>query len=191
MRVAYYAAVLMVTLMAVAQERAAGELKKKPADTSTTAPAEPDTTTETFGDWSLICAASGGRPGERNCEINTAIMLRGQSAPFARVAVVRAAKDKPVRIIALVPVNISTQSAVKIASDAGKSEISLPFKSCVPGGCLAEAELSREQLQSFRTSAKAAGQFTVVDASGKSSTLQLSLRGFDQALDAYFRQQEK
>jgi invasion protein IalB len=195
MRVAYYAAALMVTSIAVAQERAPGEAaaepKKKPADASSAALAGPDSTTETFGDWSLVCSASAGGAGERACEVNTSIVLRGQSAPFARIAFTRAAKDRPTRVIALVPVNISTQSVVRIANDTGKSEISLPFKSCVPGGCLAEADLAKEQLLALRASTKAAAQLMLVDASGKSSSLPLSLRGLDQALNAFFGQQEK
>jgi invasion protein IalB len=184
----------MVTSIAVAQERAPGETaaepKKKPADASSAALAGPDSTTETFGDWSLVCSASAGGAGDRACEVNTSIVLRGQSAPFARIAFTRAA-DKPARVIALVPANISTQSVVRIANDTGKSEISLPFKSCVPGGCLAEADLAKEQLLALRASAKAAAQLTLVDASGKSSSLPLSLRGLDQALNAFFGQQEK
>ena len=103
----------------------------------------------------------------------------------------RSGKDKPARIIALVPVNVSIAPGVKIESDAGKSVIDLPFKSCVPSACVAEAELSKEEVQAFRAPAKAAGQLTVVDASGKSATLQLSLRGLNEALEVYFKQQDK
>ena len=86
--------------------------------------------------------------------------------------------------------NVSTASGVKIESDPGKSEINLPFKSCVPAACVAEAELTKDQLQGFRGQTKA-GQITLIDASGKSAALQFSLHGLDQALDAFFKQQEK
>jgi hypothetical protein len=46
--------------------------------------------------------------------------------------------------------------------------------------------VSKEQLQ---TLAKTQGQLTLVDASGKSASVQFSLRGFDQALEAYFKRQ--
>ncbi|HKN28049.1 MAG TPA: hypothetical protein VJY34_09265 [Roseiarcus sp.] len=52
-------------------------------------------------------------------------------------------------------------------------------------------ELSKEQLPALRASVKAAAQLTLVDASGKSATLQISLRGLDQALDAYFKSRDK
>ena len=173
-----------------ALESAPGDVKQKPAEAPKAAPAGPDSTTETFGDWSIVCAAPAAGASDRSCEVDTTLTIRGQSAPFARIAFVRPGKDKPARIIALVPVNVSTASGVKIESDPGKSEINLPFKSCVPAACVAEAELTKDQLQGFRGQTKA-GQITLIDASGKSAALQFSLHGLDQALDAFFKQQEK
>lgn len=191
-RVAVVSVALLSCLAAASPLRAIespADAKQKPAE-APKAPAGPDSTTENFGDWSLVCAAPASAP-DRSCEVNTTLTIRGQSSPFARVAFARTARDKPTRLIALVPVNVSTASAVRIATDSGKADISLPFKSCVPAGCLAESELSKDQLQGFRAPAKAAGQMTLVDAAGKSATLAISLRGLDQALDAFFKQQEK
>lgn len=198
-------AALMLAFASEAAAQGAADAKKKPADAGAQDAAEtrkksadvpaasaesagPDTTTETFGDWSIVCAA---RPGgaERSCEVSTAIMLRNQAAPFARVAAVRAAKDKPVHLFSLVPVNVTVQAPVKITID--KIEIGLPLRSCVPGGCLADIELSRDQLQALRSPAKGPAQLTVVDASGKAASLSFSLRGLDAALDAYLKQQDK
>ena len=173
-----------------ALESAPGDLRQKPAEAPKTASTGPDSTTETFGDWSIICAAPSAGASDRTCEVDSTLTVRGQSAPFARIAFTRAAKDKPAHIIALVPVNVSTASGVKIEADPGKSEVNLPFKSCVPAACVAEAELTKDQLQDFRGASKA-GQITLVDAAGKSAALQFSLRGLDQALDAFFKQQEK
>jgi invasion protein IalB len=187
MRIVAVVATLIVASAASAQERPAaeqGEPKKKQPE-AVAAPA-PDRTMETFGDWSIVCAASGG--GERSCEVDTSIVLRGQSAPFARIAVVRLAKDKPVQLIAVVPVNIATASPAKISADGGASELNLPFRSCMPGGCVAQTEVTKDKLQTF---GKTQGQLTLVDASGKPASVEFSLRGFDQALDAYFRRQEK
>jgi invasion protein IalB len=190
MRILAVGAALMLAWVANAQERPAadqGEAKKKQPEAGGPAAAAPDRTTETFGDWSIVCAAPGGA-GERSCEVDTSIVLRGQSAPFARIAIVRPAKDKPTQLIALVPVNIATASPVKISADADKSELTLPFRSCVPSGCVAETEATKEQLQAL---GKTQGQLTLVDASGKGASVQFSLRGLDQALEAYFKRQEK
>jgi invasion protein IalB len=190
MRIVAVVAALTFAVGANAQIRQAaeqGEATKKPPELGAPPAVAPDRTTETFGDWSIVCAAPGGA-GERACEVNTSIVLRGQTAPFARVAIVRPAKDKPVQLIALVPVNVATASPVKVGSDAAKGELTLPLRSCVPQGCVARAEATRDQLQAL---GKTQGQLTLVDASGKSASVQFSLRGLDQALEAYFKQQEK
>jgi invasion protein IalB len=190
MRVVAVVAGLVLASVASAQERPAaeqGEPRKKQPEAVTAPAAAPDRTVETFGDWSIVCAATGGG-GERACEVNTSIVLRGQSAPFARIAVVRPAKDKPVQLIAVVPVNIATASPAKITADAGASELSLPFRSCIPGGCVAQTEVTKDKLL---TLGKTQGHLTLVDASGKPVSVEFSLRGFDQALEAYFRRQEK
>jgi invasion protein IalB len=189
MRIVAIVATLIVASVASAQERPTaeqGEPKKKQPEAVAVPVAAPDRTTETFGDWSIVCTASGG--GERSCEVDTSIVLRGQSAPFARIAVMRPAKDRPVQLIAVVPVNIATASPAKISADGGASELSLPFRSCLPGGCVAQTEVTKDKL---RTLGKTQGQLTLVDASGKPASVEFSLRGFDQALEAYFRRQEK
>jgi invasion protein IalB len=163
-----------------------GEAKKKPPEAQAAPAVAPDRTTETFGDWSIVCAASNG--GERSCEVDTSIVLRGQSAPFARIAVARPAKSRSTQLVALVPVNVTTTSPVEISADAGKSELNLPFRSCAPGGCVAQTEVTKEQLQAL---GKTQGQLILVEASGKSASVEFSLRGLDQALEAYFRRQEQ
>jgi len=189
MRVVAVVAGLVLASVASAQERPAtehGEARSKQPEAPAAPVAAPDRTTETFGDWSIVCTASGG--GERSCEIDTSIVLRGQSAPFARIAVMRPAKDKAVQMVAVVPVNIATASPAKISADGGASELSLPFRSCMPGGCIAQTEVTKDKL---RTLGKTQGQLTLVDASGKPASVEFSLHGFDQALEAYFRRQEK
>jgi invasion protein IalB len=197
MRTAWIAAAILIVFSGAAHaqarppEPAPGDLKAKPADAPKAAPSGPDSTTESFGDWAMVCAAPAAGASERPCEVNTTLTIRGQSAPFARIAFARPTGDKPARIMALVPVNISNAAGVKIESEPGKGGIDLPFKSCLPAGCLAEAELSKDQLQGFRAPGKTAGQLTLVDAAGKSATLQFSLRGVDQALDAFLKRPDK
>ena len=194
----------MLSLVAVSSAAAedSATVKKKPADAAAAqdsseskrkstvstpaapaAAAGPDATTETFGDWSLVCSGAAGT--ERSCQVSAAIMLPNQASPFARLAILRGASDKPSRILALVPVNVSVQAPVKIVADT--AEITLPLRSCVPGGCFAEAELGKDLLQTLRTPLKGQGQLTLVNASGKPTTVAFSMRGLDAALDAYFK----
>lgn len=200
MRVALFVAISILASstfapsFAPAQERApgdAGEAKKKPAEAAPGAPAGPDSTTETFGDWSIVCSAGGRRC--RGAHLRGRHVHHSARSDFA----VRADRGRaPVKGQASAhrcacPGEYHHDRARQDRRRFGKFELGLSFKSCVPAGCLAESELSKEQLQAFRASAKSAGQLTLVDASGKSATLQMSLRGLDQALDAYFKAQER
>jgi invasion protein IalB len=192
MRIAALVAALVLASAASAQQTPAqqgepkkneqSEAKKKPPEALAAPAVAPDRTTETFGDWSIVCAA------ERSCEVDTSIVLRGQSAPFARIAIARPAKNKPTQLVVLVPVNVTTTSPVKISADAGKDELDLPFRSCAPGGCVAQTDVTKEQLRALGTTQ---GRLALVEASGKSASVEFSLRGLDQALEAYFRRQEK
>lgn len=164
-------------------ETKAPDNKPKPA--LVTDPSAPDSTTETFGDWSVVCSALNGST-EKLCEVDTAITLRGQSAPVVRIAFGRPARDKPVRLIVIVPTNVLIAPGVKVDFDDGKAGASLAFKSCTAAGCFAETELSNEQLHGFRGHAQP-GRISLTEPAGKAVALGLSFRGFDQALDSYLK----
>lgn len=144
--------------------------------------ASPDSTTETFGDWTLACSTVPSTK-ERACEVGITIAVRGQTAPVARIAIGRQIKDKPMRMVALVPANVSIAPGVAIAIDAGKVALSLPFKSCMPGGCFAETNLGKDEIQTLRLRTNP-GQILFSDPSGKPVALDLPFKGLDQALDA-------
>ncbi len=143
----------------------------------------PDATTETFGDWTVVCTSPPAATSERLCEVGITMSLRGQTAPVARIAFGRQAKDKPMRIVALVPPNVSIAPGVTISPDPGKPGTMLVYKTCLPGGCVADADLAKDSIASFRNRPKP-GQIAFNDASGKPVTLELSFKGLDQALDA-------
>jgi invasion protein IalB len=143
----------------------------------------PDSTTETFGDWTVVCTAPRAGASERSCEVGITISLRGQTAPVARIAFGRQAKDKPMRIVALVPPNVTIAPGVTIVPETGKPGVALVYKTCLAGGCVADAELGKDYPQTFRNHAKP-GQIAFNDASGKPVSLELSFKGLDQALDA-------
>ncbi len=143
----------------------------------------PDSTTETFGDWTIVCTAPRAGASERVCEVGITISLRGQTAPVARIAFGRQAKDKPMRIVVLVPPNVTIAPGVTIVPEPGKPGVALAYKTCLAGGCVADAELGKDYPQTFRNHAKP-GQIAFNDASGKPVNLELSFKGLDQALDA-------
>jgi invasion protein IalB len=169
------AAILALGLM-VAFSAAAAAQVRAPEPT-------PDSTTETFGDWTVVCAAPRPGSSERVCEVGITMSLRGQAAPIARIAFGRQANDKPMRIVALVPPNVSIGPGVTISPEPGKPGMALVYKTCVPRGCVADADLGKDQVQSLRNRPKP-GQIAFMDATGKPMTLELPFKGLDEALDA-------
>lgn len=167
---------------------AQAESKQKPAEAQKGG--VPDRTSESFGDWAVVCATPQNGKGERVCEVDATLTQRNQSTPMAQITFTRQAKDKPVRLIALVPVNVAIKPGVKIEAEPSKTTFDLPFTSCVPAACIAELELTKEQLQTLRAQTQG-GQITVADSQGKLAALQFSFHGLDQALDAFFKKQEK
>ncbi len=166
------------------------QTEQKPAEAPKTPPGTPDATSETFGDWAVVCGTPPGGSSERLCEVDATLTVRGQPGPVAKIAFARPAKDKPTQLLALVPVNVSFRRGVRIDIEPGKSGVDLPFKSCVPAACIAGIELSKDQLQAFR-SPQQAGQISFDDAAGKPASLQFSYKGLDQALNSFFKRQEK
>lgn len=140
----------------------------------------PESTSETYGDWVLICSAA---PSGRLCETDTTLTLRGQNTAVAKVAFARPVKDKPTHLIVVTPLNIQIAPGVKFEAENGKGAVTLAYRSCTSGGCFAESDVTADQVSAFRKSA-GAGQITITDVGNKALALQISFRGLDQALDA-------
>jgi invasion protein IalB len=66
--------------------------------------------------------------------------------------------------------------------------VALGFRSCLNSACLADSELSAEQVQSFR-SATQPGRLTIRSAAGEELSLQVPFNGLDKALDALLARQ--
>lgn len=142
--------------------------------------ATPQSTTETYGDWILICSST---PAGQICEVDTTLSLRGQAEAVARIAFGQPAKGKPLRLVVQTPANILIPPGVKLDIEPDKKSVSLAYRSCAPGGCFAESDLSPEQDQFFRGRSDP-GQLVFTSASGQVIALPVSFRGLEPALDA-------
>lgn len=141
---------------------------------------------ERFGDWAVVCGKSSADPDERVCEIMTMITAAGQTAPFARLALLPQNKNKPARLIAILPVAVSIAPGVNFTLDSAKPGINLIYKFCAVAACFAEAELAEKQMTIFRNRLPT-GRLAFSDPNGKKIEVEVSLRGFDQALDSLLR----
>jgi invasion protein IalB len=148
--------------------------------------AGPESSTETYGDWALICGGVAVASG-KVCEVDATISLKNQqtqqATPIARVAFASLGKDRPFHAVVQTPNNVTIAPGVKLEPEEGKGALTLVFRACAPTGCFAEGDLTMDQVKRFRDrSAPARVAFT--DAGGKPVVLPVSLRGFDQAMDA-------
>lgn len=146
---------------------------------------QPERITAQFGDWVLVCL---GQPSQRQCEVVHS-MHDNQRRTIAVLAFGRTQRDQPLRIVLVVPVNLSIGVPVKLAVDNGEP-LTLLFRRCLASTCSAELELRDDALQrriqarSSETPAIATWQ----DAAGAEASATLSLRGLLPALEALARE---
>ena len=76
---------------------------------------------------------------------------------------------------------------IEVVVDAAKPHLTFPLKTCIPAACLAQIELTSEQLQAFRNRSEP-GQIIFTDPGGKPVTIAFSFKGLDKALDLLAKQ---
>jgi invasion protein IalB len=148
--------------------------------------APPELQSESFEDWAIVCGKSSADPSERVCEVTTMIFASDQTAPFARIALLRQRKAKPMRVIAIMPVAISIPRGVQFALAPGEQGINLTYKYCAVTVCFAEAEIDEEQLVMLRKPLQG-GRLAFSDPAGKEIEVGVSFRGLAQALDVLLK----
>ena len=140
--------------------------------------------TATYSDWVLQCVNDAETPPKKTCDIFQTTQVVGKNLTFSRIGIEGPIKGKPVKLITQLPVNVSLHSPVQIQlPDNSAPAIAAPFDRCVPTGCFAEIELKTDVLKIFNAS-EGTGKVTFKDASGRSLTVPLSLKGFRPAFDA-------
>jgi invasion protein IalB len=145
---------------------------------------EPQSTSATYGDWVLRCSRVADTSGQaqRVCEVAQTIIIQGQQAPVAEVAIGRIKKADPLHVTVVLPVNVAFPSAPQINLD-GQPPLELTWKRCLPNGCFADAAPKDEVIRAWRA-AKTNGRIETKDAFGRNVAVTISFRGLSQALDA-------
>jgi invasion protein IalB len=173
--------VLVGSAAAIAQSR-------PPVATPPAASAEPRQTTAVFGDWTLRCLRiAEADKDKRACEVTQTLQTQnqqGQNTTFATLAVGRLEPGKPLRLIALMPSNVSFPSSVQIFADEKDAQpVELVWRRCIPGTCVADVELSQSVLTKLRARTEG-GKMNFRDSTGREISTSISLNGFAPALDA-------
>lgn len=154
--------------------------------------AEPALTTASFGDWVLRCQRLG-EPDKavRVCEVSHAIQVQGQAAPIAQLAVGRAPGEAALRLTVVVPVSVSFPSSPRMGLEEKDGRdgagLDLAWRRCIPLGCVADGTAREELLKRWRASSET-GRLVFKDAGGRDVVIPVSMRGFDQALEALARE---
>jgi invasion protein IalB len=187
MKMTLTGALLLLTLILTAEAQTPP--KPKPAEASkpqaAAAPSKsgPDLTTESYGDWIMKCQTGADF---KRCEVSQTILLQGQQAPIALIAVGREKASEPFRLVVQLPNNVTLQEPVKALLPGGEAAGDLRFTRCLPVGCFAEMTFNDAMLSKFKGQADP-GAIKFKDGLGREISLPLSLRGFGPAVDALAR----
>ncbi|UPY35652.1 invasion associated locus B family protein [Sediminicoccus sp. KRV36] len=141
-------------------------------------------TSANFGDWLLRCETRGTAP--RGCEILQSLQDQRRQ-PVAQFAFGRAQRSDPMRLLVLIPANITVATPMLIQLPDRGPPITVSLRACGPRGCVAEADVSAAQLTRIRAR-DAQGRLEYRDALNAEVALPFSTRGFGAALDALARE---
>lgn len=142
----------------------------------------PQRTTASYEDWTVRCETRG-TPPVKACEMVQAVTAQGQTAPVAQIAIGRASKTDPIKIVFQLPVNVFIPAGVRLTYDAKDKPLGAGFRSCVPAGCFADVDLSNDMVRRMRAVTEQ-GRFEFKDAAQRDVAIPVSFKGFGAALDA-------
>ena len=152
------------------------------------APAQtPQRTTASYQDWTLRCEIREGTPPVKNCELVQSTSAQGQTNPLTQIAVGRASKTEPVKMVFQVPVNILIPANLTFVFDDKDKPVVVAFRQCIPAGCFADMELSNDMVKKLRTRT-AQGHFDFKDAAQRAAAIPVSFKGFGEAYDALLKE---
>ena len=150
-------------------------------------PQAPQRTTATYGDWTMRCEMNAGPPPVKQCEMVQTATAQGQANPIAQVAIGRANKTEPYRVVVQLPINIWIPAGIHFVYDAQAPGVTAAFKRCVPVGCFADFDLTDDLLKKVRAQT-AQGRYEFKDAAQRVVQIPISFTGFGQAYDALIKE---
>lgn len=141
-------------------------------------------TSKGYGSWSLRCEAGHAEGAGRTCELSETIETES-AKPVAKISVGRRNPSDPLSIVIILPTNVSFPSTVHVRTDKDdKWGLELEWQRCIPGACIATAEMSRAAVEHWSNLATD-GEIVFRDAAGDEVSLPMSLRGFGDAYNAF------
>lgn len=154
---------------------------KKPAPAAPVS-SQPETTTASFGAWTLRCQTA---KDQKVCEIDEAVAPQNQQNTIARIGLAHPLADRAqLRITVAVPPIIFIPTAPSIKAKPDEPGVALTWKQCFGGGCFAEAIMTPAEIKVWRAVEADTGRIMFSATPTRNLAVQFSMRGFAQALDA-------
>ncbi|MBN9047446.1 MAG: invasion associated locus B family protein [Rhizobiales bacterium] len=137
--------------------------------------------TETYADWQVACKAQNDK---RHCAAVQQVFSTTQGKPEVRqrimaIELMRAGDGAAGTLILPFGIEVGKGVSLGIAGHAGPP---LPFKTCLPAGCIVPLEFGPEALTALKKADRLTIDFLTA-ADGKQKTMGVSLKGFGQAFD--------
>ncbi len=147
----------------------------------------PQRTTATYGDWTMRCELRDGPPPSKQCEMVQTATAQGQANPISQVAIGRATKTEPFKIVIQLPLNVWIPSGVHYVIDPKGPGVTAPFKRCVPVGCFADFNMTDDLMKQMKAQT-GQGRYEFKDAAERVVTIPISFKGFGIAYDALLKE---
>jgi invasion protein IalB len=145
---------------------------------------EPQNTSATYGDWTLRCSHTND--GKHICEVMQSfqIQVQGQQQPFAQLEIGHVNPKDPMHVAFVVNPNVGFPSEVKLLMDDKDAQpVTLTWSNCTPSACRADGEFKDDQLKRWKA-LTANGKLVYKASNGQLVSMNISVRGMPQALDA-------
>lgn len=140
----------------------------------------PDQLVETYRDWVMRCVQAqpqDAAPAGRVCEM-TQELSHTDSGQRVLVAAVQATGTGTAALTLIAPFGLRLGEGIVIRV-GGQDMATIPFRTCLPQGCIADMELDGAALDQLRMGAE--GQVVMVTDGGQDLSLTVSLAGFSAA----------
>jgi invasion protein IalB len=178
---ALLAALALATGMATGTPGAAQEAAAAPA--AETTDESPTSVQEIYRDWVVSCATPQGpvdQVAARVCQMSQELRQAEGNQRVLTVALEAAPEGDGVTLLLLAPFGL--QLSQPIAIDLLETRVAeVPFKTCLPAGCIATTALDTAALDLLKGGEAASVRLTSTD--GQILTLTVSLNGFIGALN--------
>lgn len=136
---------------------------------------QPSETTETFGAWTVRCRQAGD--ASRTCELLHSV--QAQNGVLAQLAFGTPPGGAGPLAVVQVPLGVLVAQPVGLAPASGAA-LEIPFSTCLQIGCLAQREVSAEELDGLAAAPSA--ELTFAERTGRQVRVTIPLDGFRAAL---------